>query len=99
MTFQGDPVPIGVLQLMPDSRQGNSGPPGFADIKDGQFDTRTSGKGTVGGPHLVTIEAFSGKNIDPDVKPSGDVLVSGFQKRFTLKKDSDTELEIELTAK
>lgn len=99
VTFKGTPVPIGVIQFMPDTSQGNSGPPGFAEIKEGQFDTKLSGKGIIGGPHIVSIDAFNGKNIDPDMKPNGDPLVSGYQKRFALEKEADTELTIELTAR
>ena len=38
VTFKGAPVPIGVIQFPPDATQGNSGPPAFADIKDGKYD-------------------------------------------------------------
>lgn len=99
VTHKGAPVPIGVIQFRPDASQGNSGPPGFADIKDGTFDTNVSGKGTIGGPHLITIDAFNGRNIDPDIRPNGDPLVSGYQKRVDLEKETETALELELTAK
>lgn len=98
VTHRGNHVPIGVIQFRPDASQGNSGPPGFADIKDGVFDTDLSGKGTIGGPHLITIDAFTGQNINPDVRPNGDPLVSGYQKRVTLEKESETVLVFELTA-
>lgn len=97
VTHRGQPVPVGVIQFMPDSSQGNSGPPGFADIKDGKFDTKLSGKGAIGGPHLVMVDAFNGKNINPDVNPNGDVLVAAYHKRVTLESEAETQLELELT--
>lgn len=99
ITHRGEPVPVGVIQFMPDSSQGNNGPAGFADIKDGKFDTELAGKGTIGGPHLVMVDAFSGKNINLDVSPNGDTLVAGYQKRVTLEMAAETKLDLELTEK
>lgn len=97
VTFRGEPVPVGVIQFTPDSSQGNNGPPGFADIKDGKFDTELSGQGTIGGPHLVMVDAFSGKNISPEANPNGDVLVSAYRKSVTLEAGAETQLDLELT--
>lgn len=58
-TFAGKPIPFGRILLQPDTERGNQGPAGIADINDGQFHTRT-GKGHVGGPHLVKIIATDG---------------------------------------
>ena len=99
VTFRGEPVPVGVIQFTPDSSQGNSGPPGFADIKDGKFDTELSGKGAIGGPHLIMVDAFNGKNINPDFNPNGDTLVSAYQKRVALETAAETQLDLELTAR
>ncbi|MEX0792760.1 MAG: hypothetical protein WD045_06460 [Pirellulaceae bacterium] len=99
VTHEGNPVSVGTIQFRPDSMQGNSGPPGFADIKEGKFDTKLSGKGTIGGPHLVTIDAFDGQNIDPDIRPNGDTFVSGYQQKIDLEKESETQLTLELTTK
>jgi len=99
VTHRGEPVPVGVIQFTPDGSQGNNGPPGFAEIKDGKFDTEISGKGAIGGPHLIMVDAFNGKNINPDFNPNGDTLVSAYQKRVELKQDTETRLELELTAK
>ena len=97
VTHEGAPVPIGVIQFTPDATQGNSGPPAFADIKDGKYDTSISGKGFIGGPQIVAIDAFSGVNIDPDLRPSGDPIMIGYQKSFDLPTDQDATLDIELT--
>jgi hypothetical protein len=61
VTFQGKPVPAGQIVFEPDPSAGNSGPPAFAKIKGGQYDTRIlDGRGSVGGPHLVTIHGRDG---------------------------------------
>lgn len=97
VTCEGRPVPIGAIQFTPDASQGNSGPPAFAEIKEGRYDTTVSGKGFIGGPHIVAIDAFSGKNIDPDLLPNGEPIQQGFQKTFDLPVDQDVTLDIELT--
>lgn len=52
VTFDGKPVPSGRIGFEPTG----DGAPGFATIKDGEFDTSLEGnKGTVGGPHKVMI--------------------------------------------
>jgi len=99
VTHQGTPVPIGTIQFTPDASQGNSGPPAFSDIKDGKYDTDVTGKGFIGGPHIVAVDAFSGQNIDPALLPSGKPLLLGYQKAFDLPKNQDVTLDLELTAK
>ncbi len=53
VTFDGKPVPSGTILFEPDS--GNRGPAGFAQIRDGKYDTSVGGKGTVGGPHVARL--------------------------------------------
>jgi len=61
VTFKGKPVPAGHIVFEPDASAGNSGPPAFATIKDGHYDTRIlDGHGAVGGPHLVRIHGRDG---------------------------------------
>lgn len=63
-------IPFGRILLQPDTEQGNQGPAGVADIREGTFLTRKS-KGHVGGPHLVTIIATDGtRPSSPDVDNS-----------------------------
>ncbi|MHC2066532.1 hypothetical protein ACYFX5_03585 [Bremerella sp. T1] len=96
VTFQGNAVPVGSIVFQPDPSQGNSGPYGVAQIKDGKFSTKLEGEAIVGGPHLVIIEAFDGKNVNPDYAPYGASIGSTYQERFDLPKQ-DSTLEIELT--
>ena len=58
-TYQGKPIPGGRIMLQPDAKQGNQGPGSVADITDGRYRTRR-GKGTVGGPHIVTVFGTDG---------------------------------------
>lgn len=96
VTYQGQPVSTGSIIFQPDPSQGNQGPYGSAQIENGKFDTQKDGQATVGGPHLVMIEAFDGVNPDPDFAPYGKSLGGGYQESFDLPKQ-DTKLDIELT--
>jgi hypothetical protein len=94
ITYQGKPVPAGTVVFEPDPTANNSGPSGFAKIKDGQYDTRIlDGRGTVGGPHLVRILGQEGI-------PRGD-LINGYplfpEHTITAdlpKKDATHDFEI-----
>ncbi|HEY7158926.1 MAG TPA: hypothetical protein VH575_33585 [Gemmataceae bacterium] len=65
--FDGKPVPLGKIYFTPDAAKDNSGPSGFADIKDGEFDTKKTGKAAPAGPVVVRIEGFM------EVPPVGEV--------------------------
>jgi hypothetical protein len=58
VTFAGQPVAFGTIYFQPDAKAGNSGPQGFATIRNGEFDTRSGGKGSVGGAMTVRITGF-----------------------------------------
>jgi hypothetical protein len=60
VTFQGKPVPAGHIVFEPSAGSENGGSPAFAKIKDGRYDTRLEGQGTVGGPHTVLIHGRDG---------------------------------------
>lgn len=62
VTFGGNPVPAGVIWFEPDIAKGNTtGPQGYAQVKDGKFDTRDNGRGVRPGLYLIRVEAFDGK--------------------------------------
>jgi hypothetical protein len=66
VTVNGQPVPLGKVIIDPDVSAGNSGPSGFADIVNGEYDTaRSGGKGVPGGPVRVRITGFRKENADP----------------------------------
>ena len=55
VTFDGKPVPSGVIYFDPDTAVQNDGVQGFARIKNGKYDTRETDKGIGGGPYRVRI--------------------------------------------
>ena len=59
VTFRGQPVPVGRIDFEPDTEQGNSGPGGTAEIRQGRY-TTARGRGVVGGPHVVRITGSDG---------------------------------------
>jgi hypothetical protein len=66
ITFKGQPVPAGKIYFLPDGSKGNTGATGYANIKDGKYDTSaTGGKGVIGGPTIIAIEG-----IDPSGPPA-----------------------------
>jgi hypothetical protein len=60
VTHGGKPIPTGRIYFDPDISRGNKGPQGFAEIKDGRYDTRNDGRGAVAGPTIVKIDANDG---------------------------------------
>jgi hypothetical protein len=63
VTFAGKPVPAGTIYFTPDGARNNRGPAGYAQIKDGQYDTSASGgQGATAGPVVVKIEGSDGTN-------------------------------------
>lgn len=63
VTFKGKPVPEGKIYFSPDTDKKNTGPQGFADIRDGVYDTSRSGKGAPSGPVVVQIEGYDGNPV------------------------------------
>ena len=63
--FKGQPVPAGKIYFIPDTSAGHTGPTGYADIKDGKYDTDApGGRRAHSGPVIVAIEG-----IDPNAPP------------------------------
>ena len=60
VTFDGKPIPRGRIYFSPDAARNNDGPQGFAEIRDGKYDTRLNGRGASGGPTIVRIEGTDG---------------------------------------
>ncbi len=63
VTWNGKPVPVGLIRLVPDADAGNPGPAAVAVIKEGRYATPV-GKGIVGGKYLVTISGNDGVPIE-----------------------------------
>jgi len=85
VTFKGAPVPAGRLYFTPDGSKGNkSGGSGFADIKDGNYDTSaTGGRGLEGpGPVKVMIEGYDPNAPATRNEKSGDEVRKPLFPRF-----------------
>jgi hypothetical protein len=102
VTFAGKPVPAGKIYFRPDSSKGSSGSTGYADIRDGQYDTSIEGgQGAPAGAVVIMIEgndptaASSGGEASADIttKP----LFSGYETTAELPKGASTK-DIEVPA-
>ena len=60
-TFAGKPIAYGSIDFTPDAAKEHKGPAGSAEIVDGQYSTRETGRGIVPGPHQVRITAYEVK--------------------------------------
>ncbi|QEL17957.1 hypothetical protein [Limnoglobus roseus] len=86
VTFDGKPLPAGMIVFEPDPAKGNRGQQGHADIKDGRFDTRSSGKGVAIGPQVVRITGGDGANPEP-FTPFGKLLFEEHTVRLDVSKE------------
>jgi hypothetical protein len=60
ITFDGKPIPQGMIVFTPDFSKQNDGTQGVAAIQDGKYDTRiANGQGTVGGPMKVSVTGLT----------------------------------------
>jgi len=91
-TFQGKPIPIGLVVIEPDAERSNHGTQTQAMIKDGQFRTQP-GHGAISGPVLITISANDG--VPTPMSPKGKLLFRTYQFRSELPASSSS-LNIEV---
>lgn len=90
----GQPVPTGAIVFEPDVSKGNSGPSGFAPIKDGRFDTR-DGQGVMGGPYVIKISGNDGKQDELGLLPAGQPLFQEHEMHVELpKEDSEQTFDV-----
>ena len=92
VTYQGKALPAGRIYFTPDASQGNRGPQGFATIENGAYSTSDSGKGTVGGPHKVSIAGFDGVAVQEmdDMLEMGKPLFAPYETTVDLPKEAST---------
>lgn len=95
VTYNGQPVPVGSIQFLPDASKGNSGPAGYATITDGKFNTSSGGKGVASeGTYQVTITGFSQvqqTTPDPDAEVPDYSLFPEYRATVDLSKSSSTQ--------
>lgn len=58
VTYNGEPVPAGVLIMTPNESKGNVGPQIYLEITDGKFNSKIRENGPVSGPHRITISGL-----------------------------------------
>lgn len=90
ITYQGKPIPVGSITLVPDSTQGNRGAAVSMEILDGTFDSANASRGHVGGPHVATVVGLDG-NGDGDLFPKGYMLFQDYQFTLDLPKEASTQ--------
>ena len=95
VSFMGKPVPAGKIYFMPDGSKKNSGATGFADIKDGLYDTALAGgHGSPGGAVIIALEGNDptgtlDKNDSPDVTTK--LLFARYETSAELPKGVSTK--------
>lgn len=87
VTFKGQPVPEGKIYFTPDTTKGNTGPAGFADIKNGEYDTQKGGQGITGGPMVVAITGVDPAGKLDKADTGGDVTAKSLFPRYETKAD------------
>jgi hypothetical protein len=98
VTFKGQPVPSGKIYFIPDGSKGNSGASGYADIKDGQYDTAASGgRGAPPGPVKVVVQGVDPSSPPTRLNPKEDgevksrVLFAHYETTYEVPKSSSTK--------
>jgi hypothetical protein len=94
VTWQGKPVPIGLVTIEPDAQKGNQGTQTQGLIQDGHFQT-LPGHGAIAGPVLITVSANDG--VPAPFAPHGKLLFRTYQFRRELPAAAST-LDIEVPA-
>jgi hypothetical protein len=90
VTYGGQPVPAGSVTFIPDTAQGNSGPAVSTRIENGRFDTRRTGTGHVGGPHIVKITGLDGHTGD-EFFPQGMPMFPDYEMPVDLPNQNGTQ--------
>jgi hypothetical protein len=89
ITFDGKPLPAGRIYFNPDVTKGNDGPQGYAEIRDGKYDTRNGGRGAWGGPTIAVIQGYDGSK-GPTPGWLGNRLFREYQEAIDLPKEPCT---------
>ncbi|MEW4565433.1 hypothetical protein AB1K70_23100 [Bremerella sp. JC770] len=98
-TWDGKPIPLGMIIFSPDGTEGNSGRQCIAKIVNGRFET-DGVKGHVGGAHRVDLFATDGvpAMIDGVMDEKGTALFTPFQTSVRLPMEEGT-ISIDVPAK
>jgi len=94
INFKSAPVPAGKIYFMPDETKGNKGSTGFADIKNGVYDTGApGGRGAPAGAVIVAIEGIDPSKPPPkaDSEVTATVLFPRYEVAAELPSSSSTK--------
>ena len=101
VNFKNAPLSRGRITFVPDESQGNQGPVGYAIIKEGKFNTRSSGgKGSVAGPLQALITGYdepTPEGVEPNLP-----LFDNYEVPYVLdptQKNATLHVDVELPAK
>ncbi|MDY0170585.1 MAG: hypothetical protein RBS80_28855 [Thermoguttaceae bacterium] len=106
VTLDGNPLPRGTVQFVPDQNQGTSGTPAVGNIgPDGRYTLHTAGvRGAIVGHHKVRIEAQAEPKNEMDTWPPSLIperynneQSSGLS--FEVTAGGGNEINIELTSR
>ena len=87
-TFDGQPIPAGVISFEPDTSKGNGGPGTMARIKNGRYKS-DPGEGIVGGAYILRIYGYDGKpETGTQAYPEGDAI---FEMGYRMEADLPAE--------
>jgi hypothetical protein len=97
ITYKGQPVPAGIIWFDPDLAAGTDGPQGFAEIKEGRFDTsQPGGLGAVGGKIILRVYGHDG--IPAPELAMGKPIFSGVMISQDLPLADTQNLDIDVSA-
>ncbi len=89
VTFEGQPVKFGTIQFDPD--KGNEGPQGFAEIRDGAFDTSKGGQGAVHGKIVAKINGYESAPASANSEDPVPTLFVNHEVRFEMSDKVTTK--------
>lgn len=97
VSFQGRPIPLGLIVFEPDSSLGGSGAQGFASIQNGTFDTsKSDGQAVAIGPCMIRVTGGDGEGIDA-FTPFGNMMFEEYQLKMAIEPENGP-LKIEVPA-
>ena len=97
VTYKGQPLPAGRIFFLPNTAKGNTGQGGFAEIKNGVFDTRNKGGATPGGPLIARIDGFDGQSSPTNAV--GQALFLGYETEFEAPRaDATRDFDVPASA-
>jgi len=94
ITYQGQPVPAGIIYFDPDIAAGADGPQGFASIHDGEYDTRKEGgQGPIGGKYVLRIYGNDGVP-QPELAMGKPLFTEVLIPKELPKQDSELNIDV-----